>query len=256
MTTTTAIAATPLSRYLDEGYHRIAGWLHRPAVDVTLALGDLQRAAGRLGPVCEIGVWQGRYLTLLSLVAAPEAPVIGVDPFIHVADRDRQIASMRENIATYAASPARVRVIERSSTAVTAGELLAAAGGPFQFISVDGDHTMRGCLHDLHLAQQVVAPGGIVAVDDICNMSCPGVVEATVRYGVTPGATLKPFAIVGNKLFMTDQPHCAEYRDALLGLAQAGALGEAGRSIADFSARMATLGVPVEMLDEPVLVAA
>ncbi|MFN7977145.1 MAG: class I SAM-dependent methyltransferase [Vicinamibacterales bacterium] len=252
---TTAASTTPLSRYLDEGYHRIAGWLHRPAVDVTLALGELQRAAGRLGPVCEIGVWQGRYLTLLSFIGAPDAPIVGIDPFIHVADRDRQIASMLHNLASYAASPERARILERSSTAVTAEELLAI-GGPFQFISVDGDHTMRGCLHDLHLAQQVVAPGGIVAVDDICNMSCPGVVEATVRYGVTPGATLKPFAIVGNKLFMTDQAHCAEYRSALLARARAGALGEASRSIADFSARMESLGVPVEMLDEPVLVAA
>lgn len=256
MTTTTATAATPLDRYLDEGYHRIAGWLHRPAVDVTLALGELQRAAGRLGPVCEIGVWQGRYLALLSFVGAPEAPIVGVDPFIHVSDRDRQIASMRTNLATYAAGPERLHMIERSSTTVPAVELLAAAGGPFQFISVDGDHTMRGCLHDLHLAQQVLAPGGIVAVDDICNMSCPGVVEATVRYGVTPGATLRPFAIVGNKLFMTDQAHCAEYRTALLDQARAGALGDTGRSIADFAARMEALGVPVEMLDEPVLVAA
>jgi Methyltransferase domain len=256
MTATTTTHENTLDRYLDEGYHTIGGWLHRPAVDVTLALGDLQREAGIGGPVAEIGVWQGRYLALLSFIATSDDAVVAVDPFIHVADRDRQIATLWENLDRYAAHPARIRLFERGSDTLTAADLLQAGGGPFRFLSIDGDHTMRGCLNDLRLAGQVLAPGGIAAVDDICNMSCPGVVEATVRYGLEPGARLAPFAIVGNKLFMTDRPSCAGYREALLARARAGTLGDAGRAIADFDHRMRALGVPVEMLDEPVLVAA
>ncbi|MGE0813474.1 MAG: class I SAM-dependent methyltransferase [Vicinamibacterales bacterium] len=248
--------AAALARYLDEGYHLINGWLHPAAVDMTVALGHLLRRAGGAGPILEIGVWQGRYLSLLSFLGEAGQPLVAIDPFVHVTDRDRQIAALRANVARYAWRPERLRLIERYSGRMTPADLLEAGGAPFQFISVDGDHTMAGCLHDLRLAEAALAPGGIVAVDDIANMSCPGVVEATVRYGVTPGATLAPFALAGNKLFMTQRAHCATYRGALLAMAQAGQLGAASRAILNFDAKMRSIGVPVMMLDEPILIAA
>ncbi|MEZ5290589.1 MAG: class I SAM-dependent methyltransferase [Vicinamibacterales bacterium] len=248
--------AGALARYLDEGYHLINGWLHPSAVDVTLALGRLLRQSGMTGPVLEIGVWQGRYLSLLSFLGRADQPLVAVDPFVHVPERARQIATLRENLARYAWRPERISLHERFSGEMTPADLLEAGGAPFQFISVDGDHTMPGCLHDLRLAEATLAPGGIVAVDDIANMSCPGVVEATVRHGVTPGATLAPFALAGNKLFMTQRAHCAAYREALLAMARAGQLGAASHAILNFDAKMRSIGIPVMMLDEPILIAA
>lgn len=245
-----------LAAYLNEGYDHIAGWLHQRAVDATLAIGEIQRDLNVGGPICEIGVWQGRYLTLLSFLAPEGQRIVGVDPFVHVQDRDAQLARFHENIRRFASRPPLVTVLERRSETLSADELLAAGGGHFQFVSVDGDHTMAGCLHDLRLAEQVLAPGGVVAVDDICNMTCPGVIEATVRYGSTGAAALAPFLIAGNKLFMTQRSWCAQYRGDLLARARAGALGSASGPIADFDARMSALDVPVLFLDEPVLVAA
>jgi hypothetical protein len=115
---------------------------------------------------------------------------------------------------------------------------------------------MAGCLHDLQLVAPVLAPRGIVAVDDIGNLSCPGVIEATIRYGLGADAVLAPFAIVANKLFMARREHCAWYRDALLAAARAGDLGEAGTALANYDAHMRALGIPVQLLGEDILTGA
>jgi hypothetical protein len=246
-------APNTLRAYLDRGFDAIGGWLFKPAVDVTLLVGALQDAAGVRGPVGEIGVWQGRYLALLSFLAGPADAVVGIDPFVHVPDRAQQIATLRDNLRRYAAHPDRVVLLKRRSDELQPADLLAAAGAPFTFVSIDGDHTMTGCLHDLRLVAPLLAPRGVVAVDDIGNLSCPGVIEATIRYGLSADAVLAPFAVVANKLFMARREHCAWYRDAILAAARAGDLGEAGTALANYDAHMRALGIPVQLLGEDIL---
>jgi hypothetical protein len=256
----TSFPATPekrqnsLENFLAAGYGAIEGWLLEPAVHMTLALADIQRSLVPAGPVCEIGVWQGRYLALLSFVSAELQPVIGVDMFTHVADRDLQISRLYHNINAWFQYPKQVRIVQKDSRLLTSQELLELGKGQFKFISVDGDHTLPGCLHDLRLADQVIAPAGIVAVDDIMNPTCPGVIEAVMRYGSEPGCQLAPFAIVGNKLFMTQPQWCDQFRRSLLDRCTSGAVGPASRPILDFQRQMDSLRIPVRFLGQEILV--
>ncbi len=243
-----------LENYLARGYSAIEGWLLDPAVRVTLALAEIQRSCTEPGPVCEIGVWQGRYLALLSFVSAEPRPVIAVDCFTHVPDRDRQIGRLYKNINAWFRRPKLARVVQKNSRDVTADELISLAGGKFQFISVDGDHTMPGCLHDLNLAEKMLAPGGIIAVDDIMNGTCPGVVEAVVRHSIQSSASLAPVALVGNKLFMTQTSYGDRFRKDLLEMCRVGKVGSASQPILDFQAQMETLQIPVQFLGQDVIV--
>lgn len=72
-----------LADYLDKGYHEIAGWLWMPALEATLALATIQSRLIPPGPVCEIGVWEGRYLALLSFLPATPQRVLdrSADPW-------------------------------------------------------------------------------------------------------------------------------------------------------------------------------
>ena len=257
------LAENPLERYLREGFHRINGWLYMPAVEATLVLGEIQAGCMAPGPVCEIGVWEGRYLTLLSFVSAVPRRVLGIDPFVHAggsADateeaRRAQIRRIRGNIARYARRPALVSLLPRDSKTVTADEIIERLGGHCQFVSVDGDHTAEGCLHDLQLAERILARGGIVSVDDVPNMGCPGVIEGVMRHCLAPGATLAPFLSVANKLFLTHQECCDDYRDALLHRARDGRAGEWGASLLAYHERMQAMRVPVRFLGQDLLVA-
>jgi hypothetical protein len=243
-----------LDDYLNRGYSAIEGWLLEPAVRATLALAEIQRSFMEPGPVCEIGVWQGRYLALLSFVSAEPRSVIAIDMFTHVPDRDRQIGRLYQNIEAWCRQPRLVRVLQENSKDVRAEDLIRIAGGKIQFFSVDGDHTMPGCLHDLELADKSLAAGGIVAVDDIMNPTCPGVVEAVVRYSLEPLASIAPIALVGNKLFMTQKSYCERYRERLEAMCLAEALGPASRPILDFKAQMESLDIPVQFLGQEILV--
>lgn len=243
-----------LADYLKTGYQEIAGWLHMPAVEASLMLSAIQAERVPPGPVAEIGVWEGRYLTLLSFLSPTPQPVLGIDPFIHSSDRTAQLQRVRRNISLFARRPDLVSLLERDSRLVGPNDILERVGGKLNFLSVDGDHTMEGALHDLELAEKVVSPGAIVAVDDIPNMSCPGVMEAVMRYALQPEATLAPFLLVTNKLFMTQKTHCEWYRESLLNRFRAGEGGEWGQSVLGYHNRMKALNVPVRFLGQDLLV--
>jgi Methyltransferase domain len=243
-----------LEDYLARGCSAIEGWLLEPAVRMTVAMAEVQRSFVAPGPVCEIGVWQGRYAALLSFVSAEPRPVIAVDCFTHVPDRDQQIRRLHQNINMWFRRPKLVQIVEKNSRDVTADELIRLGGGKFQFISVDGDHTMLGALHDLRLAGCMLAPGGIAAIDDIMNPTCPGVVEAVVRYSLDSQASLAPVAIAGNKLFMTQNSYCDRFRQMITEMCLANALGPASRPILDFKAQMQSLDIPVRFLGQEILV--
>jgi hypothetical protein len=243
-----------LEDYLSGGWETVDGWLFEPAVHFTLALAEIQKTFIPPGPVCEIGVWQGRYAALLSFLSPEPQPVIAVDCFTHVPDRELQIRRLHDNIQKWFRRPQLVQVVQKNSREVTAGELIALGGGKFQFISVDGDHTMPGCLYDMRLAEEMLADGGIVAVDDIMNPTCPGVVDAVMRYTLEANTALAPMGIVGNKLFMTQATHCERFRQGILEQCRQGTLKSASRPILDFRAQMEALQIPVRFLDQEVIV--
>ena len=44
-------------------------------------------------------------------------------------------------------------------------------GGPYDFLHIDGDHSVKGCQHDLDLALKALAKGGMILVDDITHLA-------------------------------------------------------------------------------------
>lgn len=53
-------------------------------------------------------------------------------------------------------------------------------GGPYDFIHIDGNHSIIAVLHDLEIALESLSPGGIILVDDYEYIS--GVRVATDRF--------------------------------------------------------------------------
>ena len=43
--------------------------------------------------------------------------------------------------------------------------------GPYDFIHVDGDHTIAGCIHDMDICWPEVAEGGRMTIDDYTHLS-------------------------------------------------------------------------------------
>lgn len=243
----------PISDYLLHGYQKIEGWVMEGARDVTLAIADIQKDFGS-GPVLEIGVWKARYLCLLSFVPKEAERIIGIDPIVGVPDREVHLKQLRQNINMFARRPDLVTLLETRSEAINPAELIEMAGDKFQFMSIDGSHLKEHVLHDMTIAEAVLAEGGVLAMDDIANPIAPGVWEAFIRYGMNESATLMPFINAGNKLFLSQRAHAPKYRDTLLKRCEEGRLGKVGQRIVEHRLMMNHINQPMRLFGEEVLV--
>lgn len=185
------------SAFLTTVVSTIPGWLVDYTALRTMDILDWQEAHDIKGPLLEIGVFAGRYFSILLRSAVRTGDVIvGLDTFQFVNE-----PTVRSHLAKVAPDNA-AKLICSTSTSVDASALEAILGAPARFISIDGSHERDDVLWDLQLAESLLAPGGIVAVDDYLNPLTLGVNEAVNVFFSQPH-NLVPVAYIANKLFLT-----------------------------------------------------
>ena len=194
-----------------DSFRGIEGWMADEAADLTRRLFQWQRTAQAVTGVLELGVFKGKYLSLLaSLAQGTGAPVVGVDAFtsrvgeqIPPADRDYARAAAVATIMAMAPGSTPPTLLVAFTADVGVDALRALCPGGYSFVSVDAGHTAGDVLHDLALAELLLGERTIVAADDVFNAQTPGVMEGLARYFLgNPGTALAPFASAGNKLFL------------------------------------------------------
>jgi hypothetical protein len=104
------------------------------------------------------------------------------------------------------------------STALDSAALKRLAGGSYRLISIDGGHTAETTAHDLAIAVEALAPGGVIILDDYFNEMWPGVSDGVHRYFRGPRGIL-PFATGGNKMLFCAPGAIPLYVDSLRAIA-------------------------------------
>jgi hypothetical protein len=94
---------------------------------------------------------------------------------------------------------------------MTPKELLKYMDLPARFLSIDGSHEKDDVYLDLLLGEELLGPGGIVAVDDFLNPLTIGVNEAVNIYLTVPRRVV-PFAYVANKLLLCHRSYVENYK--------------------------------------------
>ncbi len=195
-------------QYLDS-LENVDGWLQPGAAELICNLDSLQRQRGIAGARVEFGVHHGRSLILLALLDS-ESVVLGLDlDDTHVS----------KNIASYGL--ANVSMLLGNTNDVNAkrirAELEALGASSVRMISVDGDHTYEGTLHDLLTTAELLCAGGVTIVDDVANPIYPGVHRAMTE--VIDAEHLVPFAAAGGRIAMCAPADISQWADALVGRA-------------------------------------
>jgi hypothetical protein len=208
-----------LDHYRRHGHKKVKGFLEPGAVEMIVALADAQSKLGVSGHVAEIGVYQGRLFTLLSLLRHFDEKAVAIDLFdlgTHYADAtvEGDVAKLRANLERYA-DLKEVLIHQGDSTELSSASLVSLAGGEFRLFSVDGGHTAEVVAHDLATAEGSLTRGGILIQDDFFNELWPDVAVATVRYFDQP-RSIVPFAIGANKVMFCHPTYAAEYRHVLM----------------------------------------
>lgn len=204
---------TPLAHHWETGRLHIQGWMSPRLLPVFEHIDAVQKRLGIAGNICEIGVYHGKLLIALAHMARDHETMVGIDVFEEQSlniDRsgdwngDRSI--IESNIARWA-SDRNFHLIASTSLEVTPEKL--APYSPFRLFSVDGCHSFIHTMNDLQLAEETLALGGVIMVDDYGHAAWPKVKLATDDF--LKDSSLRSFLKAGNKLFLTQPQFCEAY---------------------------------------------
>ncbi|HYP82112.1 class I SAM-dependent methyltransferase [Variovorax sp.] len=206
-----------LDRYISSGFNEVEGWCSSGLAEICKLIDTSQRthSVHLQAGVAEIGIHHGLFFILLNSLCEEDVTSWAIDVFENQAlNVDQSGRGSREaftrNLERFDRHNGRnVRVLECDSTTVRLRDLVTS---PIRIFSIDGGHTVEHTVSDLHAAQSVLHPEGVVILDDITNAHWLGVIEGCMHF-LHSRTTLVPFAIGHNKLFLCNLSYAKRYGD-------------------------------------------
>jgi predicted O-methyltransferase YrrM len=180
-------AADPMSgipavdRYLVDGYGSVVGMSSRFSAGIVTGLMRMQAEAGVSGHVAEIGAFEGRFFIAMAHALGAGEVALGIDVFDwpnpEVKDR------FEANCARHGV-PADKRITWKANSAdMKPSDILAKLhGGMVRLFHIDGEHSRKALAHDLELATAVLAPGGLIVLDDMLHPGYPTLMVTVFEY--------------------------------------------------------------------------
>lgn len=166
---------TNLEKYLEQGI-----WLSKMPDHAAWGLVDLIRDLGPNVKGIEIGVQLGMNSYMLLDACPNITKIIGVDPYEPYTDWDRSITQSDQDII-YAEFMENLPLMKDRFELLKYKSVDASVyleDDSYDFLFVDGDHSIRGVLNDLDKYVPKIKKGGIVAGHDIglhgVNMAVQG----------------------------------------------------------------------------------
>jgi hypothetical protein len=161
----------PLDRYR-KLFADVSGWFRLPAISIWDSLLTLQHDDGVTGNFLEIGVWMGRSALLSTMHSSEDEECVFVDP-LRVEETEARLRSVRKS---------GLHFIHGTSRTLSASMLPGGGAPNYRWIHIDGEHSGTAVEHDLSLASALLAPGGIIAVDDFFEAAYPQVTVAVIEH--------------------------------------------------------------------------
>jgi predicted O-methyltransferase YrrM len=170
-----------VDRYLETGYASVPGMSSRFAAAICCGLMRMQTEMGVTGPVVEIGPFEGRFFIAVAHALAQGEAALGIDlfdwPNPEVIDR------FQANCRKHGVPDDKRIVWKADSRTMRPEELLARLGGRRpRFVHIDGEHSRAALTKDLELATAVLAPGGVIVLDDMLHPGYPTLMVAVHEY--------------------------------------------------------------------------
>jgi hypothetical protein len=191
-------------------YGHVEGWLGDRMFQIVNVIGTILDTNNVHGNIAEFGVHHGLFLFLLNALRNDNEECFAIDVFdnqhLNVdSSGSGSLAVFLSHIETLMASQRRFfRIVQRDTMSFSTVEVVDLFGkNGVKFFSIDAGHTVQHACNDLSLVQEVLVPGGFVALDDYMSVHWPGVTEGFYRFMYSQNRRLKPFLYFQNKLFLT-----------------------------------------------------
>lgn len=218
----------------------LEGWFGPPAIALWDALLVFQRERGIRGPMLEIGVWRGRSAALLALHAEPNSKLFLCDYKFHGPSIHRALELARPD------KDLELVRIDGDSTNLHVHDIAREQFRKLRWMHIDGEHSARAVTSDMRAANTLLAPDGVLVIDDFFSWQYPQVTEAVLRYVRTQPEDFALFLCGYNKAYLA-RPHAVhrylEYVANDLGDALAARGVDATLAKTTYPAEMNTFGV-------------
>jgi len=199
-----------LEHFNSHVYGHVEGWLGDRMWQIVNIIGTIQDANDVQGNIAEFGVHHGLFLFLLNILRNDDELCFAIDVYdeqhLNVDSSGRGSLSMfLSHVEALMPSQRHAfRVVQRDTLSFSIIDIVDLFGQKgVKFFSIDAGHTVQHARNDLTLAQEVLVPGGIIALDDYMSVHWPGVTEGFYRFMDVHNRRLKPFLFFQNKLFLT-----------------------------------------------------
>ncbi len=161
--------------YLAGGFDAVRGMSSRFATAICAWLLAHQTRRGVMGPMAEIGTFEGRFFIAAALALAEGERALAIDTF------DWPDAGVLDRFLGHCGRWGvgdRTVVRKGASRDLVPADVLAAVGGPVRLWHVDGEHSRAVLARDLDLAYATLHPQGVIVLDDMLHPEYPLLVVA------------------------------------------------------------------------------
>jgi hypothetical protein len=210
----------PLSAYSRSGKNSVSGWLARSDAELFQALLTVQVQRNIVGAVAEIGVHHGKSFIPMAISNGGQKcyaiDIFGRQDLNIDASGSGDKQQLFDNLKRFGVATNGITIDERLSTVVQPGDIEARVG-KVRFFHIDGGHHLEAIVNDLYLAEAVMLPEGIIAVDDVFRPEWPEVSMGLFSYLAGKKRDFIPFAVGFNKTYLCERAFAESYRSHLLG---------------------------------------
>ena len=129
----------------------------------------------------EVGPFEGRFFIAIAHALAEGETALGIDLFDW--PNPAVIDRFEANCARHGVAPGRRITWKADSRSMAPKELLAKLSGRRpRFVHIDGEHSRAALGKDLELATDVLAPAGVIVLDDMLHPGYPTLMVAVHEY--------------------------------------------------------------------------
>lgn len=182
----------------------IDGWFSRTDAAVFATLISVQSRSGVTGDLLEIGAYRGKSTALLGSVLASGETLHVCDPFDDPVGDDANRAENEDRYASLTRAAFEQSYLRFHPALPVIHQCLSVdlelQAGTFRFAHIDGSHLYHIVRHDIAMVHDLMARGGVVALDDYRKVDTPGV-SAAVWSAVEDGLT--PMVMTAQKMYGT-----------------------------------------------------
>jgi hypothetical protein len=200
-----------IQEFIDGRHNELEGWFFGPDQLAFFELCALQERLQVSGDLCEVGVFKGKSLVLLSLLKRETERLLGFDLF----DEDHLEVTQQSLLAFN--SEKNVELSKGLTSDISLDILDETIRNPLRFLHIDAGHEYHEVLEQLAIFTPYLDDYAIIAMDDYQDREFPGIEAAVLDFAEQDRPRrFVPFFAGGNKMFLCNASTSALFQKSLL----------------------------------------